>query len=168
MKKYLQLIDKTTPGRRYDVTPVFSNAIAFSSLLDDLMILAKEFDFDAIAGIDALGFILGSALAVRLDNGFIPIRKGGKLPVDVDRETFIDYSGQRKSLEVRKDVLESFESVLLVDEWIETGSQIRAAIRLMERQGVQICGVLSINVDGNEYTRSLLHDYDVRATLRNS
>ena len=61
MKRYLELIDTNTLGQRYDVTPIFSDPLAYSSMIDDLSELIIDLDFDVIAGIDALGFILASA-----------------------------------------------------------------------------------------------------------
>ena len=129
--RYLSLIDTKTPGGRYDVTPIFSDPRAFSSLIDDLVSLCKDLEFDVIAGIDALGFILSSGLSLKLGKSLVLVRKGGKLPVSVDSEKLVDYSGVEKSLEIRKDALMHFNSALIVDEWIETGSQIRAAANLI-------------------------------------
>jgi adenine phosphoribosyltransferase len=121
--------------------------------------LSRDIDYDVIAGIDALGFILSSALALEHAKPFIPLRKGGKLPVQVDSETFVDYSGMEKSLEIRKDAFAHFKKALIVDEWVETGSQVGAAIKLIEGQGAQIAGVLSINVDDSAGARSLRERY---------
>ena len=94
-----------------------------------------------MAGIDALGFILGAAIAVRLKKGFVPIRKGGKLPVQTDVARFVDYTGQEKSLELRVGAIQPRTRVLVVDEWVETGAQVRAAIELLEKQGGVVIGV---------------------------
>ena len=90
---YLALINHQTQGPRCDVTPLFGDYAAFSALLDDLVAQPGVIECDVVAGIDALGFILGTALALRMRKGFIPIRKGGKLPVPTDAVAFIDYSG---------------------------------------------------------------------------
>jgi adenine phosphoribosyltransferase len=87
---YLQLIDIQTPGPRCDVTPVFADPAAFAALVDDLAARFADTAFDAVAGIDALGFILGTALAWHAKRGFVPVRKGGKLPVAVDQVDFVD------------------------------------------------------------------------------
>ena len=89
--------------------------------------------FDCVVGIDALGFILGTAVAIHSKKAFVPIRKGGKLPVVSDAIGFVDYTGQVKSLELRKGAITPGTRVLLVDEWIETGSQVKAAVELIER-----------------------------------
>ena len=159
MKRYLELIDTKTLGQRYDVTPIFSDPPAFSSLIDDLAELAREVEFDVIAGIDALGFILASALAMKLGKALVPIRKGGKLPVKVDCESFVDYSGIEKSLEIRVGAFHGFRNALVVDEWIETGSQVKAAISLIERQGTEIAGIVSIALDNSIGVKALREHY---------
>ena len=163
MNNYLDLIDTTTTGPRYDVTPLFGNYQAFSALLDDLLELCREIEYDTVAGIDALGFILGTAIAIRSEKPFVPIRKGGKLPVEVHKESFIDYTGNEKSLEIRPDALESSTRVLLVDEWIETAAQVKAAINLIEGLGAEIAAVISIAIDDSQTIRALRESYTILA-----
>lgn len=163
MKDYVRYIDRDTTGGRYDVTPIFTDPAAFAALVDDLIELSEDLAFDAVAGIDALGFILATALSVHLKMPMVPIRKGGKLPVEVDSESFVDYSGEQKSLEIRRDAFAHTRRVLLVDEWVETGAQIEAAIALIEHQGAAVAGVLAINMDENERVRALRQRYTLRA-----
>ena len=122
MKDYLRLIDTHTRGPRCEVTPLFADAAAFAELVSDLVAPFDAVKIDLVAGIDALGFILGTAIAIRLGKGFIPIRKGGKLPVQADRVDFVDFTGQSKSLELRAGAVQPGVKILLVDEWIETGA----------------------------------------------
>jgi adenine phosphoribosyltransferase len=147
---------------RYDVTPIFADAAAFSALLDDMLAACADLEFDLVAGIDALGFALGAGLAARSGKGFLPVRKGGKLPVPADRMEFVDYTGERKSLEIRHDAITPGQRMLLVDEWIETGAQVAAAIALIERQGGVVAGVVTLHMDECERTRDLARRYSVR------
>ncbi len=159
---YLNLIDTHTRGR-YDVTPLFSDYQAFATLVDDLAKRFADVEIDRVAGIDALGFIVGAGLAFRLQKGFIPIRKGSKLPTQVERAEFVDYTHKRKALEIRADAITRGMKVLIVDEWIETGAQVKAAIELVERLGGAVVGVATINVDVNENTRSLMEKYNFQS-----
>jgi adenine phosphoribosyltransferase len=159
MRDYLRLIDTHTPGPRNDVTPLFADYEAFTSLVEDLIKPFAKIEFDAVVGIDALGFIVGAAMAFRMKKGFVPIRKGGKLPVETDSVEFMDYTGQRKSLELRTDAIKPRTKVLIVDEWIETGAQVKAAIELVERQSGIIVGIATINMDDNEQTRLIREKY---------
>jgi adenine phosphoribosyltransferase len=158
-RPYLALIDRDTSGNRCDVTPLFGDYAAFSALVDDLAALVEPLAFDVVVGIDALGFILGAALALRMQRGFVPIRKGGKLPVAVDSVECVDYTGQRKTLELRPGALAPGTRALLVDEWIETGAQVRAAIQLIEGQGGVIAGIATLHMDDDEATEPLRARY---------
>lgn len=144
---YLRLIDRQTTGNRCDVTPLFADASAFATLLGDLSSQLDQTPFDAIAALDALGFILGAGLAVTLQKGLITMRKGGKLPVQTAVAEFVDYTGTHKSLEIRPDAIRPGMRLLLVDEWVETGAQIQAAISLIERCNGKVVGIASINID---------------------
>lgn len=160
-REYLRLIDRSGVGR-YDVTPLFANAIAFSALLDDILAACADLEFDLVAGVDALGFILGAGLAARSRKGLLPVRKGGKLPVPADRMPFVDYTGERKSLEIRRDAIRPGQRALVTDEWIETGAQVAAAIALIEGQGGAVAGVVTLHMDECERTRDLARRYPVR------
>jgi adenine phosphoribosyltransferase len=165
MKKYLELIDTHTQGNRNDVTPLFADPGAFADLIDDLAEPFRGEPFEYVAGIDALGFILGAALALKLGKGFLPLRKGGKLPVAVISREFSDYSGQVKTLELRQGMIKAGDRVLLADEWIETGAQVKAAIGLIESQGGIVFGIASINIDNNLQTESLMKKYRFHVLL---
>ena len=166
MKAYLKLIDTRTDGTRYDVTPLFADQDAFAQLFKDLAAPFRSLDVDAVACVDAPGFILGTAIALQLGKRIIPLRKGGKLPVPADKTTFRDYSGRRKSLELRKNSVRRGENMLLVDEWIETGAQINAAIRLIEKQNGKVVGIASINMDVNHRTDLIRRRYRVHTVWR--
>ncbi len=163
MKSYLSLIDTDTSGNRNDVTPLFADAKAFRQMVSDLTKPFLSSRIDLVACIDALGFILGSAVAQHLNVGLIPIRKGGKLPVETECIQFLDYSGETKSLEIRKDSPLHNVRILLIDEWIETGAQVKAAISLLENRGAILIGISTINIDINENTSDLLKRYKVHS-----
>jgi adenine phosphoribosyltransferase len=168
MTDYRSLIDTRTQGPRNDVTPLFTDYAAFSALLEDLTAPFAATSYDLVAGIDALGFILGTAVALRARKGFLPLRKGGKLPVKTDTAYFVDYSGHPKSLEVRPDAIPPGTRVLVVDEWIETGAQAKAAIELIERQGGVVVGVATIGMSDNAETRALAAQYPTHAVLNDT
>jgi adenine phosphoribosyltransferase len=160
---YLELIDTDTPGRRCDVTPLFSDYEAFSALIEDLLKRFVDTEFDYVVGIDALGFILGTAMALQAEKGFVPVRKYGKLPVKSEFETFVDYTGEEKGLELRAGAIREGDRVLLVDEWVETGAQARAAAELIEKSGGEVVGIAAVNIDDNEKTRPLKERYNCQA-----
>ena len=163
MKPYLKKIDTETRGNRYDVTPLFLNHDDFSSLVTDLVSGFAASEIDCVGCIDSLGFILGTAIAQKMNVGIVPIRKGGKFPVATDSQTFCDYSGQIKTLEIRQDILTTGMRVLIVDEWVETGAQISAAIDLIEGKQAVVAGIATINMDDNECTRAIRSKYKVKS-----
>jgi adenine phosphoribosyltransferase len=138
---------------------MFRQVEAFEELIRDLARPFIRRSIDLVAGIDALGFILGTGLALYLKKGFIPIRKGGKLPTQVRRVTFVDYSKQEKWLEIREGAISPGQMILLVDEWVETGAQVAAAAQLVEDQGGIIAGIAAINMDDNQNTQALRRRY---------
>ncbi|MCP4178911.1 MAG: adenine phosphoribosyltransferase [bacterium] len=161
MKSYLHLIDKNTTKNRNDVTPLFSHYKGFDSLVNDLVQPLKGKKIDLVACIDALGFILGTAIALKLKVGILPVRKKNKLPVKVDRMCFTDYTGKKKGLEIRQDIITQGTKILIVDEWIETGAQVAAAINLIEKRRGIVVGISTINIDDNESTRKITSKYNV-------
>jgi len=161
---YEKYINKKTKGR-YDVTPLFRNPKVFRELINDLIKPFKKQKIDIVVGLDALGFIIGSAIAQKIKRGFVPIRKGGKLPGikgTIIKTSFIDYTKETKTFEMNKGSIKKGEKVLIVDEWVETGSQIKSAIKLIKKQGGKIAGITTLSADKNKNTKSLFDKYNFK------
>ena len=152
---YLDIMSPNTKGEKFawlDPTSIYINGDAFHDLLNDLVLDLKNVKCDVVAGLDAMGFVLGTALATRLNVGFLPIRKAGKLCVDTDSVTFTNYSGRTQDMEVRTPAFLSGTRVLLVDQWIETGGTMDGAIRLVKRQKGIVAGLVAIAMESNNKT----------------
>lgn len=161
---YDKYVNKKTK-LRYDVTPIFKNPKVFSNLITDLIKPFKD-KFNVIVGLDALGFIIGGAMAHKLKISFVPVRKGGKLPGirgTVIRISFKDYTKKEKSFEMNKGAIKKGDKVLIVDEWIETGSQVKSAIKLIEKQGGKVIGVTALSAQKTPNTRILFEKYNCKA-----
>ncbi|MBL9187817.1 MAG: purine phosphoribosyltransferase family protein [Opitutaceae bacterium] len=157
---YLRLIDRSKLHyKRSDVTPIFAEPAAFAALVDDLVAPWRGDKIERVVGTDALGFIVGTAIALQLGVGFVPVRKGGKLPVKNERVSFLDYSGGEKTFELRAHPWPPGTRVLLTDEWIETGATARAAVELIERAGGVVAGIAAIAFRKNEKTAPLWAKY---------
>ena len=152
---YLNIMSPNTKGEKFawlDPTSIYINGEAFHDLLNDLMADLDGVVCDVVGGLDAMGFVLGSALATRLGVGFLPIRKAGKLCVDTDYVSFTNYSGRTQDMEIRQPAFAKGTRVLLVDQWIETGGTMDGAIRLIEKQGGSVAGLVAIAMEDNDQT----------------
>ena len=161
---YLDIMSPNTKGEKFawlDPTSIYINGDAFTQLLDDLTADLEGVDCDVVAGLDAMGFVLGAALATRIGVGLLPIRKAGKLCVDTDSVSFTNYSGRTQDMEMRTPAFAAGTRVLLVDQWIETGGTMDGAIRLVERQGGIVAGIATIAMEDNDRTAGYRAAYPV-------
>ena len=147
---YLPLMAPNVKGERFawlDPSTIYINAAAFHALVDDLVAPFDPSEIDVVAGFDAMGFVLGSAVATRLGKGFLTIRKAGKMPVETDSVDFVNYSARKQRMEMRKPAFAPGTRVLLVDQWVETGGTMDAGIRLVERQGGVVAGIAAVCIE---------------------
>ena len=126
------------PGIMFrDITTLLKDAEAFSKTIDILEQRYKDKKIDLIAGIESRGFIIASALAIRLKKPFIPVRKPGKLPAETIREEYsLEYG--KDSIEIHKDAIKPGENILLIDDLCATGGTMLAAANLIEKIGGKI------------------------------
>ena len=142
--------DFPKPGIMFkDITTLLNNQEAFTTLINHLKERYKNYDLDYIAGIDARGFIFGSALAYALGVGFVPIRKKGKLPYTTVSEKYALEYGYDE-VEVHIDAFEKKKNakVLLIDDLLATGGTASAAAKLIEQVGakcVEACFIIELS-----------------------
>ena len=147
---YLPLMAPNVKGERFawlDPSTIYISAAAFHALIDDLVAPFDASEIDVVAGFDAMGFVLGSAIATRLGKGFLTIRKAGKVPVETDVVDFVNYSRRTQRMEMRKPAFAPGTRVLLVDQWVETGGTMDAGIRLVERQRGVVAGIAAVCIE---------------------
>lgn len=159
---YLNLMAPNTKGPKFawlDPTSIYINGEAFHDLLDDLVADLQGLKVDVVGGLDAMGFVLGAALATRLGIGFLPIRKAGKLCVETDKVSFSNYSGRTQDMEMRKPAFAPGTKVLLADQWVETGGTMDGAIRLVERQGGEVVALAAVAIEENQATDGYRQKY---------
>jgi len=137
-----------------DITTILNTPIAFKTLMDHLEKRYKDYNLDYIAGIDARGFIFGSILADRLNIGFVPVRKKGKLPYKTVSEKYaLEYGFDE--IEIHIDAFpKKSAKVLVIDDLIATGGTAKAAVSLIKKVGadcVEACFIVELDfLNGKE------------------
>lgn len=136
--------DWPKPGVMFrDITPLLQDPSTFRALIDLLVYRHMRQRIDAVVGIDARGFILGSALAYALNVGFVPVRKQGKLPFKTVGQSYsLEYGNDRVELHV--DAIHPGQRVLLVDDLVATGGTMIAAIKLLQQLGANVVEALAV------------------------
>lgn len=133
-----------------DVTTLFKNAECMSIMLDELYELYKNKGITKIVGIESRGFIMASALAVKLGAGVVLCRKPGKLPYDSVSESFSKEYGT-DTIEIHKDAIDENDVVLLHDDLLATGGTMKAAYNLVKKfnpKDVMINFIIEIKDEG--------------------
>ena len=123
-----------------DITTLLKDKDAFKKSIDLLAKKFKKENIDLVVGVEARGFIFGAALAYKLNAGFVPIRKKGKLPSKTKSVTYeLEYGTD--VLEIHEDAINDKSRVLIIDDLLATGGTIQAAIELVKSQKAIIAGV---------------------------
>jgi adenine phosphoribosyltransferase len=130
--------DFPKPGIQFkDITPVLADARLFSGCIDLLIEGFKPGSIDAVVGIDARGFIFAAAAAIKLEAGFVPVRKKGKLPYDTHEQAY-DLEYGQATVAMHVDALKPGSRVLLIDDLLATGGTAAAAAALVQKLGAEI------------------------------
>lgn len=147
-----------------DITPLLADAKAFEAAIDALCVGFTPADIDYVAAVEARGFIFGASVAEKLQAGFIPIRKKGKLPYKTQNITY-DLEYGTDTLEVHIDAVEKGSKVLMVDDLLATGGTMAAACKLIEKIGGQIASVVFLIELTELAGREKLTDYDIKTII---
>jgi adenine phosphoribosyltransferase len=150
-----------------DITPVLANPDAFSVITEHLSQSAQPFSH--VVGIEARGFILGSAISNLTKRGFIPIRKAGKLPHEtISRSYGLEYGVD--VIEAHVDALSSSDSVLLVDDVLATGGTLLAALEIIAELGADISEVVVLfeiaGLGGRERITARFPEVSIRSLVK--
>ena len=148
----------------YDITTLLKDAAGLRQLSDALVQRYEGNPPDVVAGIEARGFIFGPLLAARLNRGFVPVRKPGKLPSQSSRISY-DLEYGQDTLEIHTDAVQPGQSVLVVDDLLATGGTARATCDLVEQIGGRVHGLAFVVELTFLPGRSKLTGYDVYSLL---
>jgi len=149
----------------YDITTLLKDKVGFATLVDRLSEHYVDQKIDLVLGMEARGFIFAPALAYRLNAGFVPVRKVGKLPAETVKFDYaLEYG--TNSLEMHKDAIQKGQRVLIVDDLLATGGTAEATAKLAAALGANIVGLGFVVELEFLKGRDKLKEYDVMSVLR--
>lgn len=157
--------DFPQPGIQFkDITPVLSDPKLFAGSIELLTENFKPGSIDAVVGIDARGFIFAAAAALRLEAGFVPVRKKGKLPYQTFEESYdLEYGSNTVAIHV--DAVHPGSRVILVDDLLATGGTAAAAAALLKKIGAEILEITFLIELGSLQGRQRLGRWPVRSVV---
>ncbi len=148
-----------------DITPLFLNPSSLKEIVDKISGHYVEKEIDIIVGAEARGFLIGPAVAMSLNAGFVPIRKPGKLPCETASMTYqLEYGTD--TLEIHKDAIKPSDKVLMVDDLLATGGTMAASCNLVESLGGKIVGCAFIIELSFLHGKDMLSKYDVFSLIQ--
>jgi adenine phosphoribosyltransferase len=143
-----------------DITPVLADPIAFSTIVDLIVVHFGRGNVDKVVGIEARGFILAAPVAYHFGAGLVPVRKQGKLPHETLGEEYaLEYG--TATLEIHKDAVADGERVLVVDDVLATGGTANAAASLVQRIGGKVMGIACLIELDFLHGREKVKDHDL-------
>ena len=133
LKNLRTIPDFPKPGIHFkDVSTLFKNPDCIREMLNELVRLYKDKGITKIVGIESRGFVMSSALALRLNAGVVLCRKPGKLPCDTVQESYAKEYG-KDTIEIHKDAINENDVILLHDDLLATGGTMQAACNLVKK-----------------------------------
>jgi adenine phosphoribosyltransferase len=157
--------DFPQPGIQFkDITPVLQDKLLFARCIDELTNNFKPGDVDSVVGIDARGFIFAAAAAYKLQCGFVPVRKKGKLPYQTYEQSYtLEYGSN--TIAIHTDAVHKGSRVLLIDDLLATGGTAAAAAELLNKVGAKILEITFFIELGFLNGRDKLKGFPVRSLV---
>lgn len=148
-----------------DITTVLKDKEAYRKCIDDMCELVKDQEIDIIVGPEARGFLVGAPMAYKLESGFVPVRKPGKLPAEtVSYEYELEYGTD--TLELHKDSIKKGQKVVIADDLLATGGTVLSTIKLIEELGGEVVGICFLIELEFLKGRNLLEGYNVKSLIK--
>jgi adenine phosphoribosyltransferase len=157
--------DFPQPGIQFkDITPVLADAQLFRGCIDLLTATFRPGSVDTVVGIDARGFIFAAAAALKLEAGFVPVRKKGKLPYGTYEQSY-DLEYGSNTIAIHTDAVKPGSRVLLIDDLLATGGTAAAAATLLKKVGADILELIFLIELGFLKGREKLKGFPVRSLI---
>jgi adenine phosphoribosyltransferase len=166
LSRFIRAIpDWPKPGILFrDITPLLDDPQALRAAVDAMCAPYKDMGVAYVAAVEARGFIFGTAVAARLNAGFVPIRKKGKLPFETESVTY-DLEYGTDTIEIHRDGVPPKAKVLMVDDLLATGGTMKAACELVEKVGGDILGITCLIELTELQGREKLSPYDIHTVI---
>jgi len=148
-----------------DITPLLHDSESFREAVDILSDKYRNEEIDLVVSAEARGFILGACLAYKLGVGFVPVRKSGKLPYEVEKAAYeLEYG--EDALEMHRDAVREGDRVLVFDDLLATGGTARAICQLVEKPGGKVAGICFLIELTSLKGREKIKDYPVFSLIK--
>ena len=148
-----------------DITPLLQNPSSLKEIVNKITDHYANQKIDIIVGAEARGFLIGPAVAINLNAGFVPVRKPGKLPYETASETYeLEYGTD--TLEIHRDAIKAGDNVLMLDDLLATGGTMAASCKLVESLNGKIAGCAFIIELGFLNGKDLLSKYDIFSLIK--
>ncbi|MEP6850104.1 MAG: adenine phosphoribosyltransferase [Acidobacteriota bacterium] len=149
----------------YDITTLLKDADGLKQTIDALAHLVGDQKIDTVIGVESRGFIFATPLAIRLNAGFVPVRKPKKLPAEKVSISY-DLEYGQDTLEIHKDAIGEGHNVLIVDDLLATGGTAKAVVDLVTGLGGKIAGLLFVIELNFLKGREKFDGYNVQSLIR--
>lgn len=166
VEKYIRSIpDFPEPGIIFrDITTVTQDPDGLQLAIGGMKEKIQDIDFEVIIGLEARGFMFGTAIAYAMNKAFVPVRKKGKLPCETISESYeLEYGSAE--IEIHTDAIKPGQKVVIVDDLIATGGTVAAAIKLVERLGGEVAGCVFLTELAGLKGREKLKGYRVESVV---
>lgn len=151
---------------RCDLSRLLADPTALAAAVNALAAPFRDDRVQQVAAVESMGLPFGGAVALQLSAGLVMLRKANKVAWTVRRAAYLDYKGEKGCLEVAADAFGPGDRVLIVDDWTETGGQLRAAVELIESMGAQVVGISVLNADPAARDLEFLRKYRLHSVFR--
>lgn len=162
LKKYIREKDGKN---RVDLTLLTADPAALKKLIKRMARPFITSKIDKVVALEAMGFIFGTGVAIELNAGLVIIRKADKIAWGIKSIEFTDYTNKKKIFEIADDAIKPNDKILIVDDWSETGAQLKAAISLIEKMHGIVTGIACLNIDPQARNNRLLSGYNMFSAI---